>query len=367
MRLDPAGVPLLNLGKRAIRARCLLAAGSGLALLLAAGCGSSGSPGGAVSGTVVIAAVPGVADAAIYLAQKDGLFAAEGLDHVTIDSSFTSQSQVMNALKSGNADIAASDYGNIFYQQAQSGDLRILADGYDATTGSLEMLTYPDSLIQNPSDLTKPNDNPGLKIGVPDDDDLPSGAIASGSEIPQSLDVAAATTVLTNFVGHAADSIQWVAMSQQQEVRELQHHQLDAILVSEPYVYQAESMLSAAEVLDACSGETAGLPLLGYVAQSSWVKQNSGAVADFQAALAKAQADASLAGQVQKVLPSTVPGMTVQDADLITVGTYPTTTSIPNLQSVVVLMSNAGMVDAAPGTVGARRLNINSMLVKSPS
>src|ERR1700756_738712 len=109
MRLDPAGVRLLNRSRRAVRARCVLTAVSGLAVLLAAGCGNSGSPGGAVSGTVVIAAVPGVNDAAIYLAQKDGLFAAEGLGHVTIDSSFTSQSQVMNALKSGNADIAASD------------------------------------------------------------------------------------------------------------------------------------------------------------------------------------------------------------------------------------------------------------------
>ena len=360
MRLDPAGVPLLNLGRRAIRARCLLAAGSGLALLLAAGCGNSGSPGGAVSSTVVIAAVPGVSDAAIYLAQKDGLFAAEGLDHVTIDSSYSSQSQVMNALTSGNADIAASDYGNIFYRQAQSGHLRILADGYDATTGSLEMLTYPDSPIQNPAELTKAKYNPSLKIGVPEDDDLPKGAISPDSGIPQSLDVAAAATVLTNFVENAADSITWVAMSQQQEIRELQHHQLEAILLSEPYVYEAESELSAVEVLDACSGETAGLPLLGYVAQSSWVKQNSGAVADFQAALAKAQADASLAGQVQKILPSAVPGMTVQDADLITVGTYPTSTSVQALQSVVNLMSDERMLSGAT-------VSVSSMLVNSHS
>jgi len=360
MRLDPAGVPLLNLGRRAIRARCLLAAGSGLALLLAAGCGNSGSPGGAVSSTVVIAAVPGVSDAAIYLAQKDGLFAAEGLDHVTIDSSYSSQSQVMNALKGGNADIAASDYGNIFYQQALSGDLRILADGYDSTTGSLEMLTYPGSRILNPADLTKTKDNPTLEIGVPDDDDLPNGAIPATSAAPHSLDVAAASAVLTNFVGNAADSIHWIAMSQQQEVRELQHHQLEAVLLSEPYVYEAESQLSAVEVLDACSGQTAGLPLLGYVAQSSWVKQNSGAVADFQAALAKAQADASLAGQVQKVLPSTVPGMTVQDADLITVGTYPTSTSVQALQSVVNLMSDANML---PGAT----IRLSQMLVGSQS
>jgi NitT/TauT family transport system substrate-binding protein len=331
MRLDPAGVPLLNRDRRAIRARCVLAAGAGLALLLAAGCSSSGSPGGAVSGTVVIAAVPGVSDAAIYLAQKDGLFAAEGLDHVSIERELN-QSQVMNALRSGNADIAASDYGEIFSTQAQSTqnhDLRLLADGYDAATGSLEILTWPKSKVQNPIELVNPADNPGLKVGVPDDDWL------SGPK--SSLYVAAATQVLQSEVGNAADSVAWEPMSQASEVSELQKHQLQAILVSEPYVFRAESTLGAVEVLDACSGETAGLPLLGYVALNSWVNQNSGAVADFQAALAKAQAEASLAGKVQRILPG-VAQMSVQDADLITVGAYPTSTSVQGLQAVVRLL-----------------------------
>jgi NitT/TauT family transport system substrate-binding protein len=310
-----------------------------------------------VSSTVVIAAVPGVGDAAIFLAQKDGLFAAEGLDHVSIDDRYSSQSQVMNALKNGNADIAASDYGEVFSTQAQSKshDLRILADGYDAAAGSLEILTYPGSGIDNPTDLT----NAGVKIGVPGDDwvGVPSAA-ASGTA--GSLDVAAATEVLHNFVGSEAYSADWVHMSQAQEVAELHAHQLKAILVSEPYVYQAESRLGAVEVLDACSGETAGLPLLGYVAQSSWVRQNSSAVADFQAALAKAQADASLAGQVQPVLHSDA-GMSVADADLITIGTYPTSTSTQSLQAVVLLMDAEKMLNAGD----LARLNIHAMLVGS--
>jgi NitT/TauT family transport system substrate-binding protein len=359
MRLDPAGVPLLNRGRRATGARCVLAAVSGLAILLVAGCGSSGSPGGAVSSTIVIADVPSVSDAAIYLAQKDGLFAAEGLDHVSIKP-YTSQTQVINALKSGSADIAASDYGNVFYQQAQSPDLRILADGYDATTGSLEMLTYPGSGIVSPEGLI-PSNGQIVKVGVPQDDLLPNNATLAPNA-PNSLDQAAATQVLQSYVGQAAESVKWVAMSQGQEVRKLASHQLKAILVSEPYVYEAESQLGAAEVLDACSGETAGLPLLGYVAQNSWVRQNPSAVADFQAALAKAQADASLSGQVQRVLPG-VTGMTVQDADLITVGTYPTATSIPNLQNVPRLMNDLGMISNSSDG----KLNIPAMVVKSQS
>jgi NitT/TauT family transport system substrate-binding protein len=358
MRLDPTGVRPLNRGRRAVRVRCLLAAVSGLALLLAAGCSAAGSPGGAVSSTVVIATVPGVSDAAVYLAQKDGLFAAEGLSNVRIQP-YRSQAAVLNALDTAHADIAASDYGNVFYAQAhaQSDDLRILADGYDATQGSLEILTYPGSPIHTPADLVKT----GVQIGVPADDWLTAGSQGNATG-PQSLDVAAATQVLKNYVGNAADSVSWERMSQQTEVSELQHHQLQAILVSEPYIYQAESKLGATEVLDACSGETAGLPLLGYVALNAWVKQNPSAVADFQAALAKAQAAASLAGQVQGVLQSAAK-MSVQDADLITIGTYPTSTSIQSLQSVPRLMNDLGMVNTENAAT-AQKLSINAMLVK---
>ena len=86
MRLDPAGVPLPNRSRHAFRARYLLAGVCGLSLLAAAGCGSPGGAGSTVSTTITIAAVPGVDDAPLYLAQKDGLFAAEGLDHVQIKS-----------------------------------------------------------------------------------------------------------------------------------------------------------------------------------------------------------------------------------------------------------------------------------------
>src|SRR5262245_2454616 len=101
MRLDPPGVPLPN-RRRAFRARWLLAGVCGLSLLAAAGCGSAGSAGSTVSSTLTIAAVPGVDDAAIYLAQKEGLFAAEGLTHVQIVQ-YKSQAQALSALEGGHA------------------------------------------------------------------------------------------------------------------------------------------------------------------------------------------------------------------------------------------------------------------------
>jgi NitT/TauT family transport system substrate-binding protein len=329
MRLDPAGSLLPKSGRRAVRARILLAAASGLALLAAAGCAGTAAAGGSVSSTITIAAVPGVENAPIYLAKKEGLFAAAGLKNVVIKS-YSSQAAELSALKGAQADIAASDYGSIFYQQANFHDLRILGDGYDAGAGVLEILTWPGSSIKSPLDLA------GQNIGLPADSVMPS-LQASGNAI--SLDAAAATEVLTNYLGIDAQSVRWAPMPQAQEVAELEKHQLKAILVSEPYIYEAESQAGAVEVLDACSGSTANLPLAGYVAMSSWVKDNPAAVADFRQALATAQGDASMTGQVQQLLPSAT-GMTAQDADLITIGTYPTSTNVLSLDRVVRLLWN---------------------------
>lgn len=348
MRRDPARSPQATTARRGSRARYALAAATGLALL-AAGC-SSGSAGGTVSSTVTVAAVPGVADASIYLAQKDGLFASEGLKNLVIKS-YPSQTAVLSALRSGQADIAATDYGDLFYQQVKSGNLRILADGYDATAGAVEVLTYPGSSVKSPVNLAN------TTVGLPSDSVVPG---LKGSGYPTSLDAAAATSVLSDYLGNAASSVQWKPMSQPQEVSALEHHRLQAILVTEPYIYQAESEAGALQVLDAFSGSTAGLPLLGYAAMNSWVQKNPAAVADFQAALGKAQSQASITGHVQSLLPKAT-GMTAQDAELVTIGSYPAATSIQALDQVVLLMTNTYMIklDQAP--------NVSTMLVRPAS
>jgi NitT/TauT family transport system substrate-binding protein len=325
--------PVPHRSGRGLRSQGLLVAAAGLTVLLAVGCSSAASPGATVSHKVTIAAIPGVDTAPVYLAERDGLFAAEGLTDVVIDDVSTEQA-ALSAVANGQAQIAASDYGDIFYAQSQNPDLRILADGYDASAGVVEVLTWPNSPITAPGELA------GAAIGVPDEQVLGN---LTGSGHPVSLDAAAATQVLTNYLGNDAESVSWKPMSQQQEVTELAAHDLNAAVLSQPYIYEAESQFGASVIFDACSGSTASLPLTGYVATNAWVRDHSAAVADFQAAMAKADTDASMAGEVQKILPQTT-GMTVADADLSTVGSYPTSTSAINLERVVRLMSNFDML-----------------------
>jgi NitT/TauT family transport system substrate-binding protein len=323
MRHDPVGAGEPTRSGRRLRASSLAGAATGLALVLAAGCSGASTAGGPVSGTVTIAAVPGIDTAPLYLAQKNGYFAAQGLSHVVIKS-FASQAAELSALQSGQADIAASDYGDIFHAQYQSPNLRILADSYDAAPGVLEIIALPGT-------ITSPAQLQDLRIGVPNDQLVPG------------LETAAATQVLTNYLGNAALSMNWVPMSQQQEITALQNKSLPAVLVSEPYIYEAESQLGAVEVLDAYSGSTAGMPLTGYIGMNAWVTHNPNAVADFQAAISQAQTQASMTGQVQQLLPKTT-GVTMADADLSTIGSYPTSTSVTGLERVVRLLANDGLI-----------------------
>ena len=318
---------------RGLRSQGLLAVAAGVTVLLAVGCSSAANPGATVSSIVTIAAIPGIDTAPLYLAERDGIFAADGLTHVVIHDVST-EGAALTAVAKGQADIAASDYGSIFYAQSLNPDLRILTDGYDASAGVVEVLTWQGSSITSPLDLA--ND----VVGVPDEQLLPIQAV---TDDPVSLDAAAATQVLTNYLGNDAESVVWKPMSQQQEVAELEAHHLNAAVLSQPYIFEAESEFGASVVFDACSGSTASLPLTGYVATDAWVKAHSAAVADFQAAMVKANTDASMAGEVQKILPNTT-GMTVAEADLSTVGSYPTSTSAINLERVVRLMTNFDML-----------------------
>lgn len=343
MTPDPASSPLLNRRRRTIQARHLFAAASVLAVVLAAGCSSGGGGTSQVSGTITIAAVAGVDDAPLWLAQEKGIFTADGLNVVIKTFGNGSDAAQVAAVEDGQAKIAASDYGNILAEQASSSTkstLRLLADGYDAGAGTAEILVGPDSKIGNPAQLLN------TPIGVPDDLTISTNG-SSGSSVqkglPESLDAGAATQAIENYLLSDALVLKWSPMPEQQEISELKSGQLKAALVTEPYLYKAEADFGAVELMDVFSGQSANLPLTGYVSQTSWAKTNPQAVADFQAAITKAQADASTVGPVQQTLHEAA-GMTVSVADMVNVGTYPTVTSRSGLERVANLMDTVGVV-----------------------
>lgn len=325
--------------------RIMLAAMS--AVLLLSGChvpGTTSASGNvAVSQTITVAMVPGIDNAPLLVAQRDGLFRKQGLDVVI--KSYPTLSAVVAALSGGQAQIAAGDYTAFLYQQATGGlKLRLVADGYDAGQNMLEILTLPGSGITDPQQLV------GKTVATPEKTvSYPDSTSSDNADLPYNIETLAAQTVLESD-NVSPTAVNWTPIPPSAMIGELRSGKVSAILAPEPYVFEAEAELGAQEVLDACSGVTAGLPLSGYFSKASY--DNSAALARFRTALLQAQADSGMRGPLQAVLPSAA-GISAQDAALVTLGTYPTSLSVGQVQRVAQLMFEAGMIGS---TVSVRQL-----------
>jgi NitT/TauT family transport system substrate-binding protein len=304
-------------------------------VVLASGCqvlGIGASGGTPARGPITVAVVPGIDNAPLSVAVQDGLFRQYGLNVTVKDySSFGAEFQ---ALTSGQAQIADGDYTGFFYEQtAGHASLRLIADGYDAAADSVAILTLPSSGISTPQQLQD------LPEGVA----TPPPAAPYSTAVPYNIQTLAAEEVLQND-GVSPSSVNWTQMQAQDMIGALRSGQVKAILATEPYILEAEEQLGAVEVVDASSGVTSGLPMSGYFSLASYANGNPSALRAFREALDQAQADCAQRGPVQAVLPG-LTGVGAGSAALITMGTYPTSVNVGQVQRVAGLMYDSGMIN----------------------
>jgi NitT/TauT family transport system substrate-binding protein len=344
MRLSTDGTGRPGRPRPARRRRTFAVLGGGLLpLLIVTGCNPLAAH--PALPQITVAAVPGIENANLYLAEHDGAFTKAGIS-VRIDR-YASVTSAINALSNGTVDVISADYGDMFYVASSQAHpiFRLLADGYDAASGVIEIVTMPNSSIKTPGDLA------GQTIPVPNTEEVPHEATGD----PDTLALASAISVLQSDGVNLAD-VQWQPTSQSQEISELVDHRVGAILVSGLGVYQAQQE-GAVELIDACSGPTSGIPLDGFFTSSAWLSENSDSTAaqDFAKAIYAVDATAAMPGPIQAILPAWIgQHMTPQEADLVTTGSYPLSTITANLQRTAALMDNEGMT--------ANEVNVAAML-----
>jgi NitT/TauT family transport system substrate-binding protein len=306
--------------------------------LLAAGCHLPGTSSGPAAGNqqITVAVVPGFADAPLQVAQG-GLFSQHHLN-VTLQNYQTLQ-QAYDALVSGQAEVISGDYAGLLYMQAHARNvqLRLIADGYDAAPGVMEILTLPGSAIKTPQDLV------GQAVATP-----PQELAPFLTNAPYNSETLATEAVLQSN-GVSPSGVLWKPMP---AISALRNHTVSAIVTTEPYILQAETQLGAVELLDACSGVTASLPLSGYFTTARFARGNAAALHAFQAAITTAKATTGQLGTVQSVLGK-LPGMSGREAALVTIGQYPTFLSVGQVQRVADLMYSTGMITT---TISVRNL-----------
>ena len=357
MRLVPASARAQSDRRPARRVRVFAGVAAAAAVLtVVAGCRVPGMSGGTsapqVSGTINVGAAPGVGAVPLYLALQSGAFRRTGLTvHITTYSSISSELQDLQA---GKIQVAYGDYANMFYAQAhalaaggKSGlNMVIVADGYDAAPNTMEVLTLPNSGIVTPKNLQ------GKTIGTTE----PQMMSMSNAGQPYSLETVATQSVLTNDNVTLA-RVHWRPVGSSALLGALANHQVNAILATEPTIFQAESQLGAVPVVDSATGATANLPLDGYFALRSFASKNSAQLTAFRSALETGQSAASQQAPVRAALEHSV-GLAMSDASLVTLGIYPTSMNASDLQRVVSLMF---FFNAIPSVNGSQ-LSVQSMI-----
>lgn len=357
MRLVPIGgrtVDHRRTGRpvRALASMTALAAG----LLTVAGCTGSSSSAATptfndASNVVRVAETPGVGDAPLFIAFQQGLFRQAGLQ-VRITNYGSARSELV-ALQHGQADVAFGDYADMFYAQAQSQakgaknglNMVIVADGYDAVANTMEVLALPPAAHQ-PAVVT-PQNLAHKTVGTASAGVMPTNVAGT----PYSLDTVATQSVLQND-NVSPSSISWRPLPpgapQSALLQQLASHQVNAILATEPTIFEAESQLGAVPVLDSCTGATSNLPLDGYFSTRAFASAHHSKLAAFRSVLYRAQALANNQSEPVRTTLEGSEGMSVEDASLLTIGQYPTTVSVNDLQRVISLMFAFSAIPTQP-------------------
>jgi NitT/TauT family transport system substrate-binding protein len=294
--------------------------------MLAAGCTSGGSGGGASQfkpekTNIVVDAFPAIDSAGLYIAQDQGLFAAQGL-HVTIVPVKTpppSTQDLVDGQMHGQYDITAGDYVTYIEDQlginAPKADLRIIAESSFLKPNVLTLLTKGGSEITSVSQLK----NKVVSVNASNDIGtllINSLLIAHGLR-PQQVRY---TNVAFPGVAQALTN---------------PNTPVSASFAPEPFVSFGEEQAGLQELADLDQGATQDFPIQGYAVTAEWAKKYPNTLKAFTTALNQGQqiADtdrAAVEATIEKYL-----GITKQAAAFISLPAFPLGVDAVRLQRVV--------------------------------
>jgi NitT/TauT family transport system substrate-binding protein len=310
--------------------RASLAAVSGLAVaVLAAACTSSGNSTTTTATAhlektnLVIGSLPVVDTAGLFLAQQNGYFKQAGLNVKITPVAQTTQA--IPDMESGKVDvIAGANYVSFFQaEELQHLQFKLLTDGTACAADTFEVLSLPSTGITTPADLAH------KKIAV---------------NILNNIQ-----TMLTNIALQTAGvdpkSVTYVKVPFPQMGAALQHHQVDAISVVEPFITENELNIGAQPVMSTCTGPTDDFPISGYFSTAEFAQKYPNTARAFAAALERGQqlADSSRA-DVEEIMPNYIKGLSPNQSAVVNLGQFPTAIDQTHIQRVADAMASAHLV-----------------------
>ena len=330
-----------------MKSRNVLIASAVAVTMLAAGCSSGGSGGGAPlkleKTNIVVDAFPAIDSAGLYIAQTNGLFAAQGL-HVTIVPAPKiplSTQDMIDGQEQGTYDIIAGDYVTYIEDQlgvgAPKADLRIIAEASFLQPNVLALMVKGDSRISSVSQLK----NKVVSVNAPQnigtllvDSLLFEHGLQPNQVHFTNVPFPGVATALTAPNSH-----------------------LSASFAPEPFVSLGEAAAGIQELADLDQGSTQDFPIQGYAVTAAWAKKYPNTLKAFTTALSQGQevADTDRAA-VESAIEQYL-GIPKETAAFISLPTFPLGVDSVRLQRVVSAMTRFNLLP--PGTT----FNISSMVI----
>jgi len=314
-----------------MKSRNMLMASAVAITMLAAGC-SSGSSAGAAKpdlekSSIVVDAFPAIDSAGLYIAQTEGLFAAQGLN-VTIVPVTTpppSTQDLINGQLSGKYDITAGDYVTyIDNEVGGTAKLRIIAEASFLQPNVLALLVKGGSAVSTIGQLM------GKTVSVNAPDDI-------GTLLVDSLLVDHGISPgQVKFNNNVAFPL---------VANELDSNAVSASFSPEPFVSLDEDT-GIEELADLDQGSTQDFPIQGYAVTQAWATKYPNTLKAFTTALAQGQeiADTNRAA-VEKAV-ETYLKISPMAAALMSLPSFPVGVDPVRLQRVVNAMLQFNLLPA---------------------
>jgi len=274
---------------------------------------------------LVAGVVPDETNAALFMAQQRGIFAAHGL-HVTIKSIVSTQFAVPQLLD-GSLDVAAGQLPTWVSAQARGlGPFRVLHPGVELGPNVDEIVTLSTSQISNAGQLR------GKVIGV----NAAAGngpLLVDNSLAAYSISPAQVTYKVVPYPDMSAA---------------LAAHQVDATYCTEPWCTEMAQQDGAVPVADLNEGPVQGMLIGGYTVTTRWLEKDPRTAAAFIASIDEATslADTNL-GAVRQTFEASL-GVSHEVATVMSTGIFPPT-MVPNqMLQIATLMAQFG--ELSPNT-----------------
>jgi NitT/TauT family transport system substrate-binding protein len=296
-----------------------------LALLLVSGCGTAVSAGNAAPAiapkttNLVAGVVPDETNAALFIAQEHGIFAAHGL-HVTIKPIVSTQDAVPQLLD-GSLDLAAGQLPTWISAQAKGlGQFRVLHPGVEMGPNVDEIVGLSTSRFTNAGQLT------GRVIAV-------NAAKGNGPLL---------TDNALGIYGVRPTQVRYKVVPYPDMGAALVSHQVDAAYCTEPWCTEMALQDGAAPIADLNQGEPEGMLIGGYTVTAGWLKKNPRTAAAFNASINEStnltNADPATLRRAFEASLS----VKSQVANVMNVGTFPATMTSNQMLQIALLMRQYG-------------------------